>query len=123
MLKNENAKVNDPRRARPLLRFNRQRLFTLCFFGILAFLLYLLLRIMAPFFTAILLAATIALIFYPVHVWIGKKISAGRSVTAGITTCLALATLIIPLLIFSFILYNEVSGIYPKTQHGSHARR
>jgi predicted PurR-regulated permease PerM len=42
-------------------------LFRIFFFGAFAFLLYQLLRIVAPFLEGILVAITLALVFYPLH--------------------------------------------------------
>lgn len=97
-----------------LLRFDKAQLFILFFFGILIFLLYQLLHILSPFIGAIIVAATFALIFYPVHAWVRKKIVQNRSVAAAISTLTAVLTLALPLLIFGWLLLNESREFYPK---------
>jgi MFS superfamily sulfate permease-like transporter len=46
---------------------NRPLLFRIFFFSSFGFLLYQLLRIVSPFLEGILVAITLALVFYPVH--------------------------------------------------------
>lgn len=98
-----------------VLRFDKAQLFIFFFFGILIFLLYQLLHILSPFIGALIVAATFALIFFPVHVWVRRKIIENRSVSAGISTIVAVLTLALPLLVFGWLLLNESREFYPKT--------
>ncbi len=98
-----------------LLRFDKSQLFIFFFFGILLFLLYQLLHILSPFIGALVVAAAFALIFFPVHLWIRKKIVSNRSAAAAISTLLAVLTLALPLLVFGGLLLSESRELYPKT--------
>lgn len=98
-----------------LLRFDKAQVFSFFFFGILLFLLYQLVHILSPFLGALVVAAAFALIFFPVHLWIRKRIVANRSAAAAVSTLLAVLTLALPLLLFGALLLSESREIYPKT--------
>jgi len=98
-----------------LLKFDKAQLFNFFFFGILLFLLYQLLRILSPFIGALLVSATIALIFYPLNLWIRRKVVENRAAAAAISTLTALITLVLPLLVFGWLLLRESRDLYPKT--------
>ncbi len=98
-----------------LLRFDKAQLFHFFFFGILLFLLYQLLRVVSPFFAPILIAATLAMIFYPLNLWARKRLFGGRTLAAVLSTLTALLTIVAPLLIFGWLLLRESKELYPKT--------
>lgn len=98
-----------------LLRFDKAQLFNLFFFGILFFLLYQLLRILSPFTGAILVSATLALIFYPLNLWIRRRVLENRSFAAAVTTLTAVLTVVLPLLVFGWLLLRESRDLYPRT--------
>ncbi len=98
-----------------LLKFDKAQLFNFFFFGILLFLLYQLLRILAPFTGAILVSAMLALIFFPLNVWARRRVSENRSAAAAFSTVTALLTVVLPLLVFGWLLLRESMVLYPKT--------
>ncbi len=98
-----------------LLRFDKAQLFNFFFFGILFFLLYQLLRIMAPFLGPILLASTLVLIFYPMHCWIRRRVVENRTGAAVLSTATAVLTVVLPLLVFGWLLLRESRELYPRT--------
>ncbi len=98
-----------------LLKFDKARIFLLFFFGILIFLLYQLLRILSPFLGAIIVSATFALIFYPLNMWIRRKVVANRSVSAAISAFVAVFTLALPMLFFGWLVLRESRTLYPRT--------
>lgn len=98
-----------------LLRFDKAQLFLIFFFGILIFLLYQLLHILSPFIGALIVAAAFAIIFFPIHVWIRKKVISNRSASAAVSTAIAVFTLALPLLVFGWLLMAESRELYPKT--------
>jgi predicted PurR-regulated permease PerM len=98
-----------------LLKFDKAQLFSFFFFGILLFLLYQLLRVLAPFLGAILVSATLALVFFPVHCWLRKRLFGSRTGAAAVSTLIAVLTVIIPMLIFGWLLLRESREFYPKT--------
>lgn len=98
-----------------LLRFDKAQLFNLFFFGILFFLLYQLLRILSTFTGAILVSATLALIFYPLNLWMRRRVVENRTGAAAVTTLTAVLTVVLPLLIFGWLLLRESRELYPRT--------
>jgi predicted PurR-regulated permease PerM len=98
-----------------LLRFDKAQLFNFFFFGILLFLLYQLLRVLSLFFGAILISATLSLIFFPLNLWIRKRLTPNRAGAAALSTLTALLTVVLPLLIFGWLLWRESRELYPRT--------
>ena len=98
-----------------LLRFDKAQLFNFFFFGILLFLLYQLLRILSPFTGAILVSATLAMIFYPLNLWTRRRVVENRTAAAALTTLTAVLTVVLPLLVFGWLLLQESRALYPKT--------
>ena len=110
----DNPTSNQPKTLN-FLKFDKIQLFNFFFFGILLFLLYQLLKILSPFLGAILVAGTLALIFYPVHLWIKRRITANNNLASALSTGAVLLTVVLPLLIFGWLLFKESKEIYPKT--------
>ncbi len=98
-----------------LLKFDKAQLFSFFFFGILLFLLYQLLRVLSPFLGAILVSSMLAMVFFPVHAWVRKRVVGNRSAAAAISTLTAVLTVILPMLIFGWLLLRESKEFYPKT--------
>ena len=98
-----------------LLKFDKAQLFNFFFFGILLFLLYQLLRILSPFIGAMLVSATLALIFFPLSLWIRRRVVDNRSAAAALSTLTAVLTVVLPLLIFGWLLLRESRALYPRT--------
>ena len=97
------------------LKFDKIQLFNFFFFGVLLFLLYQLLKILSPFLGAILVAGTLALIFYPGHLWIKSRLTANNNFASALSTLAVLLTVVLPLLVFGWLLLKESKEIYPKT--------
>lgn len=98
-----------------LLKFDKAQLFSFFFFGILLFLLYQLLHLMSPFLGALIAAATFALIFFPFNLWARRKLAGSRTAAASVSTAAAVFTLVLPLLVFGWLLFRESRELYPKT--------
>jgi len=101
---------------RKFLKFDNPQIFSFFFFGILLFLLYQLLRVLSPFAGAIILAAMITLIFYPLHRRMSSRaFSAYKKTAAALSTFAAVITVIVPLLFFGWLVMKEARNLYPKT--------
>lgn len=98
------------------LKFNKSQIFSFFFFGILIFLLYQLLKILSPFIGAVLISTTLTIVFYPMHMWITKRMSDKKTVSAIVSTIIVCITVILPILFFGWMLFKESSQIYPKMQ-------
>lgn len=102
-------------KATKFLKFDKALLFNFFFFGILLFLLYQLLRILSSFISAIIMAGALAIIFYPVHLWLKRKLNGNDNGAALLTTGAAMLTLVLPMLVFGWLLFKESREIYPQT--------
>jgi len=107
--------MENPPQTVKFLKFDKLQVFNFFFFGILLFLLYQLLRILSPFLGAILVAGTLALIFYPAHLWLARRFAPRNNLAAAVSTGAVLLTVVLPLLIFGWLLFKESKEIYPKT--------
>ena len=97
------------------LKFDRIQVFNFFFFGILLFLLYQLLKILSPFLGALLIAGTLALVFYPVHLWIKARVISNNNLASAASTISVLLTVVLPMVVFGWLLFKESREIYPKT--------
>jgi len=107
--------MENPPQTVKFLKFDKIQIFNFFFFGILLFLLYQLLRILSPFLGAILVAGTLALIFYPAHLWLTRRFAPRNNLAAAVSTGAVLLTVVLPLLVFGWLLFKESKEIYPKT--------
>ncbi|MBI4656318.1 MAG: AI-2E family transporter [Elusimicrobia bacterium] len=96
------------------LKFDKAQVFKFFFFGILIFLLYQLLKILSPFTGAILVSTTLTIVFYPLHMAVKKRV-AGRTASSILTTSVVILTVILPILLFGWLLFRESLRIYPRT--------
>jgi len=92
---------------------DRSLLFRVFFFGVFLFLIYQLIRVLSPFFTAIAGAGTLCLIFYPLHVRLTRKLQNRPSLAAGLSTALLLLIVVLPVVLFAWILIREAAAVYP----------
>lgn len=90
----------------------RRLLFLAFFFAAFLYLLYQLLRILSPFVPALLGAVMLVLIFYPVHRRIAARITRG-SLAAGLTSVVVVATIVVPVFIFLWLLVAEAANVAP----------
>lgn len=92
----------------------REQLFRYFFLGVFLFFLYQLLHILSPFYTGILGAIVLTLIFLPLHRWISHVVGPQRkNVAAVLSTLFAVIFIIIPFVIFSWLLINELTSLTP----------
>ena len=107
--------MNIEPKLRKFLKFDNPRIFSFFFFGILLVLIYQLLRVLSPFAGAIILAAMITLIFYPLHIWISCRLRSYKRTAAAFSTLTAVITVILPLLFFGWLVMKEARHFYPRT--------
>jgi predicted PurR-regulated permease PerM len=97
-------------------KLDKGQLFSIFFFGLLLFLLYQLLRLVSPFIDAMLVSATLAVVFYPLHAAIRRKIVSDKTAAAALSTLTVIVTAVVPVLLFGWLLFNETRALYPKTK-------
>ncbi|MDP3733524.1 MAG: hypothetical protein Q8Q91_03175, partial [Candidatus Daviesbacteria bacterium] len=96
---------------------NREQLFRYFFLGVFIFLFYQIFHVLSPFYTGILGAIVLTLIFFPLHRTLGKKIGQNcPNITATASTILVMARIVITFIFFSWILFNELTTIVPQVK-------
>ncbi|MBL0059771.1 MAG: AI-2E family transporter [Elusimicrobia bacterium] len=94
----------------------RPILFRVFFFAAFGFLLYQLLRIVAPFLSGILLAITLALVFYPLHTRFLRWSRGRPNLAAGTSVATLFLIVVVPTLFFLALLGRQAAAIYPWAQ-------
>ena len=92
---------------------DRKTIFRAFFFGAFLYLIFQLLKLLSPFFTALVAAITLALIFFPVHAAIRRRLAGWDSLAAGLSTALILLMIIVPLSFFTWILIQQAGALTP----------
>lgn len=111
----EGAPMNEPgfiekrAEARPLL-------FRIFFFASFGFLLYQLLRIVSPFLEGILVAITLALVFYPIHARFLRLTRRRSNIAAGLSVTALFLMVIVPAAFFLGLLGRQAAALYPWAQ-------
>lgn len=94
----------------------RPWIFRAFFFAAFGFLLYQLYRMLSPFFDGIMLAITLALVFYPVQNrffrWTGHR----ANLSAGLSVATLFLIVIIPTLFFLGLLVKQAAALTPWAQ-------
>jgi len=97
-----------------ILNLDKKHIFNIFFISVLAILLYHLWKIFSPFITPLFLAVGFAIIFHPVNYFFKSK-GLSINISALLTSLIALFVVIIPMLLFAWLLFKEAREIYPKT--------
>jgi predicted PurR-regulated permease PerM len=95
---------------------SRPLLFRIFFFASFGFLLYQLLRIVSPFLDGILVAITLALVFYPVHARFLRWTRGRTNLAAGASVTTLFLIVIVPAAFFLGLLGQQAAAIYPWAQ-------
>ena len=91
---------------------DRRLFFTLMNFFFLFGCLYLVYRILAPFLDTLGWAGVIGIATYPLYRRLRKRLPGRDTLAASIMTPLVVMTLVVPFVLFIFILGGEVSQVY-----------
>jgi len=95
--------------ARPLI-------FRIFFFAAFGFLLYQLFLILSPFFDGLMVAVTLALVFYPVHARFLRWTKGRSTWAAGLSVATLFLIVVIPTLFFLGLLGKQAAALYPWAQ-------
>lgn len=90
---------------------NKKFLFAVFFFGAFASLLYLFIMLFKPFVDGILVALIFAIMFYPMHKFIARKLKHKHSLAASLSVTIVIALVLIPASFLIWMLINESSQI------------
>ncbi len=88
---------------------SRQQVFALAFFGILLFLLYQLVLMLRPFLLAMVWAAILAHLLFPLHSALAAKLGGRESWAAGILTLGIMVLLVLPLVWTGGVILREAA--------------
>ncbi len=91
---------------------DRKLFFRLFFFGVFFVLLVSLTRLFLPFFTPVMFAATLTIVFYPLHLWITKRVN-NRNAAAFVSTLLIAMIVVLPVLFLVWYLVKEAADLFP----------
>ena len=98
-----------PLRGRP---FDRDRLFVIFFFAVYFFLLYQLVRVLAPFLAPLLGAAMLALVAYPFREKLERWV-ASPTANAAAVTVLVMVTVVVPVFLMAWLVTREATVAVP----------
>lgn len=96
---------------------DRRLFFTLMNFFFLLGSLYLVYRILAPFLDTLGWAGVIGIATYPLYRRLRKRLPGRGTVAAASMTTLVILTLVVPFVLFIFVLGGEVSQVYQKLEN------
>ena len=88
------------------------------FFLLLAVVAVISALIVQPYLSAIILAVVLSVVFWPVHRDITTKLGGRDTLSALISTVLVVLVIILPLVFFGFLLFNEVTRLYESAAAG-----
>lgn len=91
----------------------RERIYFYFFLGLVIFFLFLALITLVPFLVPILWAIVIAIVIYPVHLYL-QKVLKSRTLSAGVVTLLVFLFLIVPLSVISVLFIQQVVDVTQK---------
>ena len=94
----------------------RPALFRFFFFATFAFLLYQFSRLLSPFLDGIVVAVTLALIFYPLHAKILRWCKGRPNLSASLSVVTLFLIVVIPTVFFLTLLGKQAAAIYPWAQ-------
>lgn len=101
----------------PLLdAFSRQRLVQYFFFATFILLLYQVIRILAPFYVSLVGSAILALLIYPAHDWLARRMRRYPSTAAAISTAGVVVIVVLPTLLLAWMAVRETARVYPVVQ-------
>lgn len=92
---------------------SRHRLFQACFFSVFALTAWQLHRILANFYVALFGAGLLALVVYPVHDRILKRLRDRPNLSAVLTTALVVLMVVLPCLTAGWVAVKQASKLVP----------
>lgn len=94
----------------------RQQLFAAFFFAVLLFLLYQFYLILEVFLTPLTWAALLALVFYPVQVWMTRRLRDREGLSAFLLTTAVIGLVILPMIVIGALLVSESTAAFATIQ-------
>src|SRR4051812_3970292 len=95
----------------------RDRIGLIAFFALLLTFLTLAAVLLAPFAGPIICALSAAIVLWPIHRWMSRKLpKVGKSLRALISTVAVLLLIVGPLVVIMFSIANEAVAIWPSVK-------
>lgn len=95
---------------------SRHPLARLFFFVAFLFLLWQTLRILSPFYVALLGAAVLAFLAHPAHQALLRRLQSRRNLAAGMATAAVAVLVLVPVFLLGRVSARETAGLYPRIQ-------
>jgi predicted PurR-regulated permease PerM len=109
--------MNVSEKKKPMMHaLSRQRLVQYFFFAAFILLAWQVLRILSPFYVSLVGSAILALLVYPAHDWLNKRIPNYPSATAGVSTAAVVLIVVLPTLLFAWMAVRETGRVAPMVQ-------
>ena len=115
-MNDDQPKSEQPGSDNPFLLPSKQEqrnIFRWFFFVVFVFLIYQLLQIMSLFADVIIWAASLTLVFIPVHKYIQKWLPNRNNTPAAISTLGVLLLVLLPVLMISWVVIQQSAQLYP----------
>lgn len=91
---------------------NKDQFISLCFIALLTFVVWEVFQIFSPFFRAIFWSAILAFGFFPLYVWLRKKLRRNETLAAALTTIAIFLTVIPPVVFLAINLTAQAIDLY-----------
>lgn len=101
----------------------RQQLVPYFFFAVFLYLFWQVLVLLSPFYVALLGSAILASLLYPVHAALLRRIPRRPNLAAALSTAGVVLTVVLPILVLSWMAIKETAKIYPVVQEWVQDRR
>jgi predicted PurR-regulated permease PerM len=98
---------------------SRSALFAVAFFGVFLYLLYQMLRMLAPYGSALLLAAVLAIALHPIHKWLVKLLRGRDKLSSLLMTFFVILLVIGPAIMLFGILTTQAVDVYQGITSGT----
>jgi len=86
------------------------------FFAVLLTLLWQIIRILSPFYVALIGSAILAMLIHPLHEWVLRRLPRIPSIVAGASTVFVVLLVILPLSLLAWNAIREATKVYPVVQ-------
>ncbi len=100
---------------------NRQQLFAICFFAVLAALLYQVALIFRPFLFPVLWAVILAHLMFPAHIRLTTLLRGRETLSAALLTVAIMALGVVPIVMLGVLLVREAGSAYAAVELWVHS--
>lgn len=95
---------------------SRQTLFRVFFFAVFAYLIYQLVLLFSPFVSALAGAATVVVLFQPIHRRILRMVKQRPTVAASLSTLLIIVLVVVPFMLLGWLVVRQAVDVMPQVR-------